>query len=220
MAVGQFHINPKTGDIGRCTAKIACPYGELGEHFSSKEDALRANEQYLNTLRTKVKASKRGRSKESFGDAKNSFMRAALDRVLGTDGNLADAWRIAATKFYGCCYLCGERIYDKNGEQIPGSEIQADHIVPPKMGGTISAGNMAPAHRWCNDDKGDTPVEEYLTAKGRPDLLKLVHEFQQEVGYEPPPIEVVVQVQEELEALWSEMEGLTRNLRSKYQAMF
>lgn len=218
MAAGQYHINPETGAVGPCKARYQCRF-EGESHYETLAEANAAYEAIVNNFRANAKPSKRGKSKESFSDSRNGFIRAAFDKVLGTNKNLSESWRGAVIQFHGCCYLCGKRIYDNNGYPIPGSEIQADHIVPPKNGGTISAGNMAPAHRYCNDDKGDTPVEIYLLEKGRPDLLKLVKGFQKEFGYTPPPQPIVDLLQEEVNRIWQEAEEKVVGLRDKYQAM-
>lgn len=40
----MFHINPKTGEVGRCRAEKSCPFGGEDIHFSTKEDASKAAE--------------------------------------------------------------------------------------------------------------------------------------------------------------------------------
>ena len=105
-----------------------------------------------------IKPPKRGGSRESVSDAKNIFMRASLDKIFSRPGSLRESWRVGVAMFDGGCYLCGKKIYDTNGNLKRGVIVQADHIIPPLLGGTISAGNMAPAHRECNDLKADTLV--------------------------------------------------------------
>lgn len=41
----QFHINPETGQVGKCFAKLGpCPFGEATDHFSSAEEGRAAYE--------------------------------------------------------------------------------------------------------------------------------------------------------------------------------
>lgn len=44
--MARYHINPRTGDPGVCSARISCPYGSLeSDHFDSKEAARAAYEE-------------------------------------------------------------------------------------------------------------------------------------------------------------------------------
>lgn len=143
---------------------------------------------------------KRGGSRESISDAKNIFVRASLDKIFAAPGSLREAWRVVVAMFDGCCYICGEPVYNSLGAAIPGVVIQADHIIPPSSGGTISAGNMAPAHRECNDLKGDTLVEEYL--KDSPERLERIYDFQKMYNYVAPDIEVFKSALVEISQIW------------------
>lgn len=43
--MSRFHINPKTGNPGLCSANISCPFGDINaDHYSSKEEARTAYE--------------------------------------------------------------------------------------------------------------------------------------------------------------------------------
>jgi len=45
MSVRKFHINPKTGDVGRCFAQgDTCPFGSVLTHFYDENSAWRASE--------------------------------------------------------------------------------------------------------------------------------------------------------------------------------
>lgn len=216
--MAKYHLNSKTGAVGRCIAKPGnCRFMEYDGHFDSKEEAVARLKEIHANFRKKAKPSKRGGQKESLSDARNAFKRAALDKVLGTDKPLRSSWREAVILFHGCCYLCGERVYDDEGNPLPGSEIQADHIVPPSSGGTISAGNMAPAHRSCNDEKGDQDVEDFLMDRGRPDLLKTVTLFQKMYDYEPPALEVFQELNTQLDKIWEAQEMILTGLQTIYQ---
>lgn len=47
----KYHMNPETGDVNRCTAKVACKFinarGEEPKHFEDKADALKDAESFL-----------------------------------------------------------------------------------------------------------------------------------------------------------------------------
>jgi len=47
----KYHVNPETGDVNRCTAKVACKFtnarGEEPKHFENKTDALKDAENFL-----------------------------------------------------------------------------------------------------------------------------------------------------------------------------
>lgn len=37
--MSTFHVNPETGNVGKCSAKIACPFGGVEDHFATREQA-------------------------------------------------------------------------------------------------------------------------------------------------------------------------------------
>lgn len=39
MAAGQIHVNPQTGEPGKCRANVKCPYGDDAPHFEHERDA-------------------------------------------------------------------------------------------------------------------------------------------------------------------------------------
>lgn len=46
--MAKLHVNPETGDIGRCTAKIKCDFEDIGaEHFDNQQEAQAASEKIL-----------------------------------------------------------------------------------------------------------------------------------------------------------------------------
>lgn len=45
-----FHINPKTGRVGKCSAEQACPFGGAGAHSPTREAAQEALEELLRPL--------------------------------------------------------------------------------------------------------------------------------------------------------------------------
>ena len=67
------------------------------------------------------------------------------------------------------CHLCGKPI-DFNS-RIPAKwSFTVDHILSRAEGGARDdPHNMAPAHYWCNADRGDTPLAEYLARRARHD---------------------------------------------------
>lgn len=162
---------------------------------------------------------KRGGSRESISDAKNIFVRASLDKIFAVQGSLREAWRVVVAMFDGGCYICGNPVYNSLGAPIPGTVIQADHIIPPCAGGTISAGNMAPAHRECNDLKGDTLVEEFL--KDSPERLEKIHDFQKMYNYKAPDLELFKSTLIEISQIWDstvmQISGLSERTQDKLE---
>ena len=51
----------------------------------------------------------------------------------------------------GNCGICGSH--------VPEDRVCFDHIRPLKHGGAHIAGNIQPAHKWCNQRKGDNWTE-------------------------------------------------------------
>ncbi len=62
-----------------------------------------------------------------------------------------DGWR---------CHICGERI-----GSMP--DATRDHVVPLSLGGCTCAGNIALAHRKCNNDRSSSPLGERRGTKGQ-----------------------------------------------------
>lgn len=222
----KYHINPKTGNPGACNAKVGkCPFGGIELHFRSKEEASAAYEfnrdqfpkyDHIND----IVPPKRGGTTESFSDAKNMFLRASKDALLGVreEIGLRESWRNGVRLLEGKCYLCGKPLYDlASGKAIEstdrGDSIEADHIVDPSVGGTISPGNMLAVHRRCNNDRGNRPIEEYLTSVGRESIIPLVRKFQSDNNYSAPSEELVEKRNEQLTQLWDEMLDKVKTLK-------
>lgn len=53
------------------------------------------------------------------------------------------------------CYLCGELIMSQR-------EFSLDHVVPKSRGGATLPDNLLPAHKRCNELKGNMYLAEYL----------------------------------------------------------
>ncbi len=52
--MATYHINPETGDVGRCSAtKGGCPYGSLDEHYTSAAGARKAYEASKSSFESK-----------------------------------------------------------------------------------------------------------------------------------------------------------------------
>jgi hypothetical protein len=48
--MAKYHINPKTGNPGKCTAKRSCPFGDIdSDHYDSREEAQAAYEKQMST---------------------------------------------------------------------------------------------------------------------------------------------------------------------------
>lgn len=46
--MAKYHVNPDTGEVGACRARVRCPFGDLEEdHYPSREDATKAYEQKM-----------------------------------------------------------------------------------------------------------------------------------------------------------------------------
>lgn len=164
------------------------------------------NENYCKFSNTKT--TKRGGAKESFSDARNAFFRAMIDEIFASEGSLTEAWRVGLTIFDGRCYLCNEKLYDETGKPLPNADIQADHIVSHKYGGTASAGNLLAAHRTCNNLKADTLIEEFLNDK--PEQLKKVRDFQKFYDYMPPDAATFNEIKQLILEQWEELTSLAR----------
>jgi hypothetical protein len=57
--VAQWHVNPATGEAGKCSAAYRCPFGgELGGHKNTKKDAAGLYESYRTGLHEPDQASR------------------------------------------------------------------------------------------------------------------------------------------------------------------
>lgn len=65
-------------------------------------------------------------------------------------------WQQKAGK--GVCHYCGKQVGMK--------ALTMDHVVPLGRGGTTTPGNIVPACRDCNKEKGvDTPVDRFFSTE-------------------------------------------------------
>ena len=56
------------------------------------------------------------------------------------------------------CYLCGEQMAEQSDISAPDVFMQSiDHVIPKSRGGTNRLGNVALAHKGCNNYKADRP---------------------------------------------------------------
>lgn len=62
----------------------------------------------------------------------------------------------------GRCHLCGRLMTLKRlNSRNPGKGFATfDHVVPRKNGGTAYFTNIKLAHRKCNNQRGDKPIEQ------------------------------------------------------------
>lgn len=218
----KYHVRDD-GNPGRCTASEGnCPFGESAPHYDSPEAARKAYEESKATESFAfLKAPTRARTREKFGTPKNLFRRAALDSLYSDNAySLMESWRYIVRELDGKCYLCGREIYDKKtGREIsdsPRMKATADHIVPPGEGGSITPGNLAPAHQHCNAKRGDTPIQEYL--KDKPEMLALVERFQKRFGFAPPAKEEIQKINSEIDDIWAEALAKVEALKAKHAA--
>ena len=125
-----------------------------------------------------LKPPKRGGSRESIPTAANALRRGYIDQVAATDESLRAGWRYGCYLFNNCCYICGLPFAE-------GEYPQADHVIPPELGGSTNAGNMLPAHSVCNDLKGNAAPEDYFADK--PSTLALLTHYRTKFNYQPDP---------------------------------
>jgi len=77
---------------------------------------------------------------------------------MNTDGRSRNFHRLAPRILhqYGwVCQLCGERISRKITAEEDPDGLTFDHIIPRAHGGSNRADNLWPAHRRCNEARGD-----------------------------------------------------------------
>lgn len=59
--------------------------------------------------------------------------------------------RLTLETYGAVCWLCG----------FPGSTT-ADHVIPRSLGGAVyDLRNLAPAHKRCNESRGNRPAADY-----------------------------------------------------------
>lgn len=136
----------------------------------------------------KINPPKRGKSLESFSDAANLLKRACRDRLMPQNSSMQSGYRFAAWLFNNNCYICGRPAYDSDGDPVC-PPIQADHVIPPSLGGAGAAGNMAPAHNTCNNAKGESDPEEYFADK--PEVLSRLKLLRHVFSFSPSDPEVI-----------------------------
>jgi 5-methylcytosine-specific restriction endonuclease McrA len=133
---------------------------------------------------------KRGASPERLGDGRNSIRRGIIDLILqDREVSMTEAWRAAVILFKGECYLCGKQLVDLTNKgarmaDVAANEQQADHIVPPILGGCGTGGNLAPCCRECNNRKKDSAIDELDWVSNS--TKKQIREFAKLFNYSPP----------------------------------
>lgn len=77
---------------------------------------------------------------------------AAADSAETWGGRKAQQYVELTLSTYGrVCWLCG----------LPGATT-ADHIIPRSRGGAVyHLANLGPAHKHCNESRGNRPAESY-----------------------------------------------------------
>lgn len=64
------------------------------------------------------------------------------------------------------CALCGELIRARK-------DLNADHRIPKSLGGKTDNDNLQPAHKWCNEARGNMWMEDWKV-RGYSELKGLV----------------------------------------------
>lgn len=95
--MNKYHFHPITGAVGRCSAKIECPFGDLvDDHFENSSQAHQAfeksmtnlmfgqgeNSKWMNVMRDVIERSSTVLSEEAMkhrGDVRGYLMKASLD---------------------------------------------------------------------------------------------------------------------------------------------
>lgn len=63
--------------------------------------------------------------------------------------------RLTLETYGTVCWLCG----------FPGANT-ADHVIPRSLGGAVyDLANLAPAHKRCNESRGNRPATDYSTVE-------------------------------------------------------
>lgn len=137
--LGEDHILPQEAFplLPAITVEVAPP----------SDEASRFSDEEIKGAR-RIAPPKRAKSRESSSNAFNSLRRSSMDQLAETDYSLMEAWRYGCLLFNYTCYICDGVV--ENGK------VQADHVIPPRHGGSGNAGNMLPVHSKCNTLKGDT----------------------------------------------------------------
>lgn len=60
-----------------------------------------------------------------------------------------------AKGIYPKCFLCGKEITRVK-------DLTMEHVVPKSRGGSLEDYNIYPAHTWCNWEKGNMTLSEYV----------------------------------------------------------
>lgn len=166
--MARFHINPKTGEPGKCSAsKVNCPFGNEKNHYPSREAARKAFEdiqkdsdnalfnwtQNIKVLRPSAQSSRAG-----------DTIRWAADRHWQSQQeHRRHLFKFAGKLQTGCMY-CGR----KDGEVVDGEKKKIflnEHLIPATKGGITVVGNLGPSCVECNGSKRDSTAEEYFSRK-------------------------------------------------------
>lgn len=76
--------------------------------------------------------------------------------------------------YRGRCYLCGMIIPLDAPPEHP-LLLTRDHIIPKTVGGQSTTDNLAPAHKLCNNVKGDMTVQDFWESKRKTLKTTIAH---------------------------------------------
>lgn len=68
--------------------------------------------------------------------------------------NLKQEWLVRLQGRELHCALCSILIETRK-------DLTADHIIPASKGGPTERENLAPAHSWCNQARGNKTIEDW-----------------------------------------------------------
>lgn len=63
--MSKYHVNKKTGEYGRCSAKIQCPFNENSVHVENENEAKRMSENILNKQYGQISSTKKEKNNSS-----------------------------------------------------------------------------------------------------------------------------------------------------------
>jgi len=210
----KFHINEKDDwRIEECENVSQCKAIFPKRHHYKSYAIAENNAPWF----TRVRFSVRAAGIEAPAAIKHQIKRYVSNRSFVSDEDLELEWIKSVRHFGGVCYLCGKALFNqKTGDPLSKArDLQPtiDHIYPLALGGGLTPGNIAPAHRVCNIRRADIPIEEYL-ADNEP-MLSRVYSLRKKTKYTPPSPEKLKIFNEGLQEIWETFDAQVKELAQK-----
>lgn len=155
-----YHINPNTGEIGRCSAKKQCPFGDLtADHFDTPDEARSAYENQMSNSTFTAPAKKAqledrmvARLKDSMG-YRLARLRNAVVSVDVADTLYHEAPKIAVAGGLVSAVLIGGGLMQHHATQdynVVTSEVVSSvvdsHTTVTKVGNTTTVNTYTDTH--------------------------------------------------------------------------